>query len=88
MIIPGTRWNELELQPLKEIYLYSNINQEAEVNGNGKAVSFLLIIAFKILGIASRSGHINLATARAIERSQEVGVRKPWGYARSVDRSI
>lgn len=80
-IIPGTRWNELELQPLKEIYLYSNINQEAEVNGNGKAVSFLLIIAFAILGIAWVN-YINLATARAIERSQEVGVRKTLGAMR------
>ncbi|MBK7870005.1 MAG: ABC transporter permease [Saprospiraceae bacterium] len=80
-IIPGTRWNELELQPLKEIYLYSNINQEAEVNGNGKAVSFLLLIAFAILGIAWVN-YINLATARAIERSQEVGVRKTLGAMR------
>ena len=80
-IIPGTRWNELELQPLKDIYLYSNINQEAEVNGNGKAVSFLLIIAFAILGIAWVN-YINLATARAIERSQEVGVRKTLGAMR------
>lgn len=81
-IIPGTRWNELELQPLKEIYLYSNINQEAEINGNGRAVSFLLIIAFAILGIAWVN-YINLATARAVERSQEVGVRKTLGARRA-----
>lgn len=80
-IILGTRWNEMKLQPLKDIHLYSNINQEAEVNGNGKAVSFLLLIAFAILGIAWVN-YINLATARAVERSREVGVRKTMGAQR------
>lgn len=80
-MIPGTRWNELQLQPLTDIHLYSNINQEAEVNGNGKAVSFLLIIAFAILAIAWVN-YINLATARAVERSREVGVRKTLGAMR------
>ena len=33
--------DELHLIPLNDIHLYSNYNQEAEVNGNGQAVSFL-----------------------------------------------
>ena len=45
--INSKEWNkannnrsELHLIPLSDIHLYSNYNQEAEVNGNGQAVSF------------------------------------------------
>ncbi|MFN0215840.1 MAG: ABC transporter permease [Saprospiraceae bacterium] len=69
------------LQSLSDIHLYSNLNQEAEVNGNGKAVGLLLLIAFFILSIAWIN-YINLATARALERAKEVGVRKVSGAGR------
>ncbi|WP_336517893.1 ABC transporter permease [Pollutibacter soli] len=67
--------------PLKDIHLYSNYNQEAEVNGNGQSVSFLFLIAFFIICIAWIN-YINLATARSLERAKEVGVRKVMGAAR------
>jgi putative ABC transport system permease protein len=73
--------NELFLIPLTDIHLYSNYNQEAEVNGNGKAVSFLFLIAFFIIVIAWVN-YTNLATARSLERAKEVGVRKVLGAAR------
>lgn len=73
---------DLKLQPLQSIHLYSNINQEAEVNGNGRLVEFLSIIAGFILLIALIN-FINLSTARALERAQEVGVRKAIGAFRS-----
>jgi len=69
---------ELHLLPLRDIHLYSNYNQEAEVNGNGQSVSFLFLIAFLIIGIAWIN-YINLATARSLERAREVGVRKVVG---------
>ena len=69
------------LQALSDIHLYSNLNQEAEVNGNGKAVGLLFLIAFFILTIAWIN-YINLATARAMERAKEVGVRKVSGAGR------
>ncbi|MBK6478357.1 MAG: ABC transporter permease [Saprospiraceae bacterium] len=72
----------LSLIPLKDIHLYSNYNQEAEVNGNGQAVSFLFLIALFILGIAWVN-YINLSTARSVERAKEVGVRKVMGAQRS-----
>ncbi|MGH7457047.1 MAG: ABC transporter permease, partial [bacterium] len=50
----------LSLLPMSDIHLYSNYNQEAEVNGNGRAVSFLFLIAFFIIGIAWIN-YINLA---------------------------
>lgn len=69
---------EIHLLPLRDIHLYSNYNQEAEVNGNGQSVSFLFLIAFLIIGIAWIN-YINLATARSLERAREVGVRKVAG---------
>jgi putative ABC transport system permease protein len=73
--------SELYLIPLKDIHLYSNYLQEAEVNGNGKAVGFLYLIAFFIIIIAWVN-YTNLATARSLERAKEVGMRKVLGALR------
>ena len=73
--------NQLFIIPLSDIYLNSNYNQEAEVNGNGGAVNFMFLIGFIIMGIAWIN-YINLSTARSVERAKEVGVRKVLGAAR------
>jgi putative ABC transport system permease protein len=73
--------SELHLLPLTHIHLYSNYNQEAEVNGNGRAVGFIYLIGFLIMAIAWIN-YINLATARSVERAREVGVRKVMGALR------
>ncbi len=73
--------HELYLLPLSDIHLYSNYNQEAEVNGNGRAVGFIYLIGFLIMAIAWIN-YINLATARSVERAREVGVRKVLGALR------
>lgn len=73
---------EIHPIPLSDIHLYSNYNQEAEVNGNGRSVSFLFMIAFFIIGIAWIN-YINLSTARSVERAKEVGIRKVAGALRS-----
>ncbi|WP_428654469.1 ABC transporter permease [Runella sp.] len=77
----SNRRTEAHLMPMQDIHLYSNFNQEAEVNGNGQAVSWLFLIAFFILAIAW-TNYINLATARSLERAKEVGVRKVMGALR------
>ena len=74
--------NEAYLIPLRDIHLYSNFNQEAEVNGNGRSVAFLFLIGFFIMGIAWVN-YINLATARSVERAREVGIRKVMGALRT-----
>jgi putative ABC transport system permease protein len=74
--------DELHVLPLTDIHLYSNYNQEAEVNGDGQTVSFLFLIGVLIIFIAWIN-YINLATARSIERAREVGVRKVLGALRS-----
>ncbi|HEX3385610.1 MAG TPA: FtsX-like permease family protein, partial [Mucilaginibacter sp.] len=73
--------DRLYIIPFHDIHLYSNYNQEAEVNGNGSAVDFMFLIALIILGIAWIN-YINLSTARSVERAKEVGVRKVLGAAR------
>ena len=69
------------LQPLKDVHLYSHYMGEPEPNGDGKTVYLLLGIAFFIVLIAWVN-YINLATARAINRAKEVGIRKTIGSQR------
>ncbi|WP_456458001.1 ABC transporter permease [Reichenbachiella sp.] len=72
----------LLLQPLKDIHLYSQLTDEAEVNGNGDGVFYISIIAYFILIIAWVN-YINLSTARSFDRGREVGLRKVMGSYRS-----
>lgn len=72
---------DLYIIPVRDIHLYSHYNEEAGVNGDGKSVSFLFLIAFLIIIIAWVN-YTNLATARSLERAKEVGVRKVLGALR------
>lgn len=69
------------LLPVEDIHLNSHFMQEPGPNGDGKTVYLLLAIAFFIVVIAWVN-YINLATARAISRAKEVGVRKAIGSRR------
>lgn len=71
----------IHLQALPDIHLYSHFMFEAEANGDGRTVYFLLIIAGFIIVIAWIN-YVNLSTARSIERAKEVGVRKVLGSLR------
>jgi putative ABC transport system permease protein len=70
-----------KLQPLQDIHLYSHYMEEPQANGDGKTVYLLLGIAFFIAVIAWVN-YINLATARAVSRAKEVGIRKTIGSQR------
>lgn len=76
------RKDVLSLQPLQDIHLYSQLTDEAEVNGNGDGVFYISIIAYFILIIAWVN-YINLSTARSFDRGREVGLRKVMGSYRS-----
>ncbi|WP_299533484.1 ABC transporter permease [Ulvibacterium sp.] len=69
------------LQPLTDIHLEANYIDEPAPNGDAKTVLLLLGIAFFIIVIAWVN-YINLATARAVGRAKEVGVRKTVGSNR------
>ncbi|GGB24580.1 ABC transporter permease [Puia dinghuensis] len=73
--------NEFYLIPLIDIHLYSHDVEEAEANGDSKTVYFLFLVAILIIVIAWVN-YTNLATARSLERSREVGVRKVLGASR------
>lgn len=66
------------MQPVKDIYLYSNIGNEIGANGNIKYLYILGSIAAFILFIACIN-FMNLSTARSAKRAKEIGVRKVMG---------
>lgn len=69
----------LNLQPLTDIHLNEAISAPGNiVTGSYKTVYFFLVIGCITLVIALLN-YINLATARAIHRAKEVGVRKAIG---------
>ncbi len=72
------RGNKYVAETIPSIHLHSNKTFEPEVNGSAKIVSFLMIIALFIIVIAWVN-YMNLATARAVERAREVGIRKVMG---------
>lgn len=66
------------LQPLKDIHTRSSYDYEMAGSGNFYYLKYLGIAALFILLIALIN-YINLSTARSLERSREVGVRKVVG---------
>ncbi|MBL4676655.1 MAG: ABC transporter permease [Mucilaginibacter sp.] len=71
----------LELQPLKDIHLRSNLSYELGTNGNITYVYVFSITAILILVIAIIN-YVNLTTARSSVRIKEIGVRKVIGSDR------
>lgn len=71
-----------DLQPIKDIHLRSNYDYELAGNGNMGYLKYLGIAALFILFIAWIN-YINLSTARSLDRSKEVGVRKVVGAGRA-----
>lgn len=66
-------------QQVGDIHLYSSgMSSDMGENGGGEQIYFLSIIAALILLIAWVN-YVNLATARAIKRAKEVGIRKVVG---------
>lgn len=68
----------LDLQPLTDIYLKSQLDQEMNPNSDIVYLYILLTVAGFILMIACIN-FMNLSTARSLERSREVGMRKVLG---------
>jgi len=66
------------LQPLMDIHLNSAIRGPVAVTGDRNTVYFFSIIGLITLVVALVN-YINLATARAMDRAKEVGVRKIVG---------
>jgi putative ABC transport system permease protein len=71
----------LRLQRLTDIHLRSHLRGEFEPNGDIRWVVFFSALGFLILA-ASVLNFVNLATAQALRRNREVGLRKVLGAAR------
>jgi putative ABC transport system permease protein len=72
---------ELYLQPIRKIHLYSDLQSEIGPTGNYRFVYYLSLIAGFIIVIAWIN-YVNLTTAKAAGRAKEVGVRKVFGSKR------
>ena len=70
--------NFFYLQPLKDIHLRSKYDYEMAGNGDLSYLKYLAIAALFILFIAWIN-YVNLSTARSLDRSKEVGIRKVVG---------
>ncbi len=69
------------LQPIKDIYLKSNLEGELKPPGSLTRVYIFSVIALFILFIAVIN-FMNLATAKSAERAKEVGIRKTLGSSK------
>ena len=78
----GYDLHDYHLQSLLDIHLRSHLRGEIEPNGNIKSVVLFSFIALLIMVIACMNS-INLATAQAVFRVKEVGVRKVIGAHKS-----
>ncbi|HKC67910.1 MAG TPA: ABC transporter permease, partial [Bacteroidia bacterium] len=77
-------WINVDLQPLKDIHLRSHLDHEIKGAEQGD-ITYVYIFsatAFLILLIAC-CNFINLSTARSLNRSKEIGLRKVIGATRS-----
>ena len=71
----------VSLVPLKDIHLNPQKQYEKEIKGSRNSLITLLIIAFVIL-LTAWINYVNLTTARSMERSKDVGIRKVSGALR------
>ena len=70
-----------ELEPLTRVHLFSQAGDNLEPQGNVKYIYILSCIAVILLLLACVN-FLNLVTAKSIERSREIGVRKVMGAVR------
>lgn len=81
--IENSRKARYLMQPLTSIHLYSDANGDiSSTNSDIKYIYLFSSIAFLILLIACIN-YMNLATARSVQRSKEVGLRKVVGARRA-----
>ncbi len=69
---------DLIIQPLKDIHLSSNLNDELNTNGNILYVYLFIILGIFIL-IISITNYVNISLAKSRRRAKEIGVRKVMG---------
>jgi len=77
----GNQWESF-IHPLLDIHLKSNVAGELEANGNYQNILLFSIAALFIIIIACVN-FINLSTAKAVNRTKEIGIKKTLGAKKS-----
>lgn len=70
-----------DIQPITEIHLHSQLQQEPEELGSMSYIWIFSAVAFFMLLIACIN-YMNLTTARSARRAKEIGIRKVTGSTR------
>lgn len=68
----------LRLQPLRRMYFSKDVRYDLIPHGNEAALKLFAFAALVLLLVAG-ANYVNLSTARATERSREIGVQKALG---------
>lgn len=79
--VDASKESTLNLQPLLNIHLHSDLDGELETNGDVMHVYLFSIIALIVL-VTACFNYANLATAQSMRRTQEIGTRKALGAER------
>ncbi len=74
--------SDIFLQPVTDIHLKSDLTFEQDINSSERTVYFLSLLGFFVLIIAWIN-YVNLSTAKSLERSKEVGLRKVSGATKA-----
>ena len=69
------------LEPIENIHLYSDMQDQPKPPGSAMSVYFLMLVAAVVLIIAWFN-YVNLTLSRSITRAKEVGIRKVTGATR------
>ncbi len=73
---------KMELQPLTDIHLNSDLDYELSSNGSLSRVYMFIVIGLLVLLIAVIN-YMNLSTARSTMRMKEIGIRKVVGSGKN-----
>ncbi|RWX03404.1 ABC transporter permease [Flavobacterium cerinum] len=72
---------KITLEPIKDLRLYSVVSASPEGKGNYQSLTIMAGLSILIL-VLSIVNYVNLATANAIKRAKEVGIRKVMGASK------
>jgi len=75
----------LRLQPVRDIHLHSNLEEEIQVNGNITYI-YVFIVSLIFILIVVGTNYVNLATSLALKRTREIGIKKVNGSSHSLIR--
>lgn len=80
--LTGSQNVEHRLQTIKDIHLYSNLQDEMQPGADPQVLYFLVVIGVMIISIAWIN-YVNLSISQIFERGRQVAIRKVTGASRT-----